>query len=68
MMSPMMLAGVPYRLCLACAGNRACANPALYFDAAYCFGGIPIVVLLGDFMQLAPLGEEGGRMSLLLPT
>ena len=67
MMSPMMLAAISYRLCLARASNHAGANPALYSDAAYCFGGIPIVVMLGDFMQLAPLGEEGGRMSLLMP-
>lgn len=66
MMSPMMLAAISYRLCLARCGRHVGITPALYTDRAHCFGGIPIVVMLGDFMQLAPLGEEGGRMSLLM--
>ena len=66
MMSPMMLAAISYRVCLARCGKHAGIDPASFSDKAHCFGGIPIVVLLGDFMQLAPLGEEGGRMSLLM--
>ena len=35
-----------------------------HVQPGYAFGGIPLVILLGDFMQLAPL-QNGARKSLL---
>ena len=55
MISPCMLAGISYRLWRA----RKCLwpwlDPRLYEDEDHMFGGMPIVVMLGDFMQLATM-------------
>ena len=63
MVPPKLLGALSYRICRA--RRHSCgASPDLYFVPGYAFGGIPVVILLRDFMQLAPLAR-GGRKSLL---
>ena len=63
MVSPRLLAALSYRLCAA--RERTCgADKLLYCDLGFAFGGIPLVILGGDFMQLPPF-EGFQRVSLL---
>ena len=66
LVSPQMFAGMSYRLCKA-RRTTAGACPSLYSHPDHMFGRIPLVVMLGDFMQLAPLEEGVGRASLVMP-
>jgi hypothetical protein len=52
MISLAMLAGISYRLCRARCFGRPWLDHRLYEDDQHMYGGMPIVVLLGDFMQL----------------
>ena len=54
MVEPGMLAGSSYRMCRARRGARPWVDPNLYEHEDHMFGGIPLVIMLGDFMQLAP--------------
>ena len=56
---PRLLGAASYRMCL---GRRGEADK--YAERGHMFGGVPIVILLGDFLQLAPF-EGKRRVSLL---
>ena len=64
MVSPKLLGALSYRSCWARRGEKHGARPDLYTQPGFAFGGVPLVIFLGDFMQLAPL-QNGGRKSLL---
>ena len=71
LISPQMLGGISYRLCKARRGfydrhGEAALDPEQYTHKMHSFGRIPLVILLGDFMQLAPIGEGKKRISLLM--
>ena len=55
LISPCMLAGISYRLCKIRKAMRPWPEPDLCEHEEHMFGGIPIVVMLGDFMQLGAL-------------
>ena len=59
MVPPRLLGAASYRMCL---GRRGEAEK--YMERGHMFGGVPIVILLGDFLQLAPF-ERKRRVSLL---
>ena len=62
--SPRLLGAASYRICAA-RQNTHGVDPALYSERGMMFGRIPIVILLGDFMQLPPF-ESKARCSLLM--
>jgi hypothetical protein len=63
MVSPRLLAALSYRLCAA--RERTCgADKLMFAERGYAFGGVPLVILAGDFMQLPPF-EGYNRVSLL---
>ena len=66
MISPCMLAGISYRLCRARKGLRPWLDETLYEDKEHMFGGIPIIVMLGDFMQLGAMERGLQRVSLIM--
>ena len=66
MISPTMLAGISYRLCRARQAGRRWLDAKLYEHEEHMFGGIPIVVMLGDFMQLGAMEKGLGRVSLIM--
>ena len=66
MISPCMLAGISYRLCRARQAMRPWLDKRLYEHEDHMFGGIPIVVMLGDFMQLGAMERGLGRVSLIM--
>ena len=66
MISPTMLAGISYRLCRAREAGRRWLDSKLYEHEDHMFGGIPIVVMLGDFMQLGAMEKGLGRVSLIM--
>ena len=57
MVAPKMLGALSFRTCIA-RRQFPGARPDLYTLPGYAFGGIPLVILLGDFMQLAPLDNK----------
>ena len=63
MVAPKMLGALSFRTCVA-RRQKCGARPDLYTLPGFAFGGIPLVILLGDFMQLAPL-DNNVRKSLL---
>ena len=63
LVSPAMFGGISYRVGLA--RQHLGCDPNLYATREHSFGGIPIVIMLGDFMQLAPF-ENKVRMSLVM--
>ena len=66
MISPAMLACISYRLCRARKDSRPWLDEALYECDEHMYGGLPIVVLLGDFMQLGAMERGLGRVSLVM--
>ena len=66
MISPCMLAGISYRLCKIRRGMRPWLQSNLYEHEDHMFGGVPIVVMLGDFMQPGAMEKGLGRVSLLM--
>ena len=58
MVDPAMFAGMSYRLCLLMRFWKRWLDPQLYQDSRHMFGGVPIVIMLGDFMQLAPIDRQ----------
>lgn len=72
LISPQMLGGISYCLCKARKGfygqhdSMSPLDPQLYKDPNHSFGRIPLVVMLGDFMQLAPIEEGKDRISILM--
>ena len=60
-----MFGGASYRICEARRVSHG-VDPQLYMVPGHMFGNIPIVILLGDFMQLAPF-QGRRRVSLLMP-
>ena len=66
MISPDMLAGISYRLCRARQAGRRWLDARLYEHEQHMFGGIPIVVMLGDFAQLGAMEKRFGRASLIM--
>ena len=63
MVAPRLFAALSYRLCAA--RQRTCGADKLQFaERGFVFGGIPLVILAGDFMQLPPF-EGFQRVSLL---
>ena len=66
MVNPGMFAGLSYRLCLLMRSWKKWLEPEMFQDPSHMFGGIPIVVMLGDFMQLAPIQGYGSRVSLIM--
>ena len=65
MIHPQMLGGISYRLCKGRQEKFGC-DPNLYVDPEHMFGRIPLVIMLGDFMQLAPIDERFRRVSLIM--
>ena len=65
MVSPRLLGAASYRISEARRASHG-VDPLLYCLRGHMFGNIPIVIMLGDFMQLAPF-EYKGRVSLLMP-
>ena len=68
MIHPQMVGGASYRLCKLRKGVTGC-DPQLYQHPDHMFGRIPLVIMLGDFMQLAPIdrcGKISKRMSLIM--
>ena len=65
LMSPDLLGALSFRTSLARQAKHNC-DPNLYQHPEHMFGKIPIVVYLGDFMQLAPISGKQ-RTSLLKP-
>ena len=66
MVHPQMLGGTSYRLCKLRQNVTGC-DPNLYQHPDHMFGRIPLVIMLGDFMQLAPIDSGGfSRMSLIM--
>ena len=63
MVSPRLLAALSYRVCAAREGTCG-ADKDLFCQPGYAFGGVPLVILAGDFMQLPPF-EGFKRVSLL---
>ena len=64
MISPSLYGAASFRV--SCARRRTCnADPNLYTEAGGVFGGIPIVLLLVDFMQLPTFEQKRQRASLL---
>ena len=63
MVSPKLLGVLSYRICWA-RRQKLGSRPDLYTQPGCAVGSIPLVILLGDFMQLAPL-QNGARKSLL---
>ena len=63
LISPPMYGGVSFRVCMA--RRHSGAEPSLYTTREHSFGRIPLVIVLGDFMQLAPL-DGRVRMSLIM--
>ena len=63
MVSPRLLGALSYRLC--CARQQKGADKFLYHQLGNIFGGVPLNILAGDFMQLPPF-EGHVRVSLLL--
>ena len=59
-----LLGAASYRMCAARAGAKGC-QPDLYTERGHMFGGVPIVMFLGDFFQLGPVRKGGVRTSLL---
>jgi ASC-1-like (ASCH) protein len=67
MIHPQMLAGMSYRLCkIRQKVDRWKADPELY-ESDHMFGRMPLVIMLGDFMQLAPIDNVWRRVSLIMP-
>ena len=66
MISPAMIAGISYRLCRARRPGRPWLDDKLHEREDHMYGGIPIVVLLGDFMQLGAMERGMGRVSLIM--
>ena len=67
MIHPQQLAGASYRLCKVRQKlDRWQSNPELY-DSDHMFGRMPLVIMLGDFMQLAPIDLVRNRVSLIMP-
>ena len=63
MVSPRLLGALSYRLC--CARRAHGVDPLLYHERGHIFGGVPLIVMAGDFMQLPPF-EGFRRVSLLM--
>ena len=59
-----LLGALSYRLCRARKITKGC-DPELYTERGHMFGGVPIVMFLGDFYQLGPVRKGGIRSSLL---
>ena len=53
-----LFGGASYRICLARRETHSC-QPSLYMEPGHLFGGIPIVILAGDFLQLCPFDTVG---------
>ena len=65
MVLPRLLGAASFRVCMARRETHNC-DPSLYAELGHLFGGIPLIILLGDFLQLAPF-EYKMRKSLLMP-
>ena len=65
MIHPQMFGGMSYRLCKGRREKFGC-DPNLYVDPEHMFGRIPLVIMLGDFTQLAPIDERFRRVSLIM--
>ena len=61
-----MLAGISYRLCRVRKGGKPWLDDHLYEHEDHMFGGIPIVFMLGDFMQLGAMERGLQRVSLIM--
>ena len=66
LVSPRLFGAASHRVCLARRQTRN-AMPELYTEEGYAFGGVPIVILAGDFLQLAPFEHDRSRVSLIMP-
>ena len=68
MIHPQMLAGMSYRLCKVRQKlHKWQSDPERYREPDHMFGRMPLVIMLGDFMQLAPIDRVYRRVSLIMP-
>ena len=56
MWDPRLFGALSYRACLLRQTPEHDTHPELYIEPEHAFGGIPLVVFSGDFLQLAPIG------------
>ena len=59
-----LLGALSLRMCVARQKTKGC-DKDLYTERGHMFGGVPIVMFLGDFYQLGPVRKGGARSSLL---
>jgi hypothetical protein len=64
LVTPRLFGALSYRTCLARRDSLVGIQPDLYMEPGHVFGAVPLVILAGDFMQLAPF-ETKQRVSLL---
>lgn len=65
LVTPRLFGAASFRFCLARSKSHA-VQAALYTEAGHAFGGIPLVILAGDFYQLCPFDNQR-RVSLIMP-
>ena len=66
MIPPALLGAASWRIC--CAREKTFSvDPLLYTERGNMFGGIPIILFLGDFYQLEPVVRRGPKISLMRP-